>query len=290
MKRIFLFLLTNLLVVFTIGILISVLGLDRWASESGVQYGPLMVFCFLYGMGGAFISLLISRWSAKMMMGVELLEPGRAGEFEWLVAMVHDHARRAGISTMPEVGVYRSGEVNAFATGPSRNRSLVAVSTGLLARMNRDEVEGVVGHEMSHISNGDMVTMTLVQGVVNAFVMFLARIIAFAVTQNMKEENRYVMRAVITLALQMVLCILGMLVVNAFSRYREFRADAGGARLAGRSDMVAALKALQRQFQPAAEAHASIAALKISGKSTGIARLFATHPPLEERIARLQGA
>ncbi len=290
MRRWLLFIATNILVVSTITILCSILGVNRYISGNSLDYQSLFVFCMVYGMVGSFISLLISRWTAKMMMGVQVIDPHSAGQFDWLVQMVHDISRRAGLPAMPEVGVYNSPEVNAFATGPSKSRSLVAVSTGLLSAMNRKEIEGVLGHEVAHIQNGDMVTMTLIQGVINAFVMFVARVIAFAVSQNVKEENRAMINFLVVFFLQIGLSILGMLVVNWFSRQREFRADAGSAKLVGREPMIAGLAALQRRYGMVDSSHASLTPFKISSKDTSWGELFATHPPLEKRIAALQTA
>jgi heat shock protein HtpX len=293
-KRITLFLLTNLLVVLTISVILNVLGVRPYLSAQGLDYNQLLIFCLVWGMGGAFISLAISRWMAKRAMGVQVLDPqttDAAGQ--QLLQLVARLAQGAGIP-MPEVGVYQSPDVNAFATGPSKKRSLVAVSTGLLQKMDRDEVEGVLGHEIAHIANGDMVTMTLIQGVVNAFVMFLARVIAFALAQALRRDDSeglsHGMYFITVFVLEMVFMILGSLVVFWFSRQREFRADAGGARVAGREKMIRALERLradaervQPQTQPA------VATLQISGRA-GFARFFSTHPPLDERIARLQTA
>ncbi len=288
-KRIALFFVTNILVVVTISIVLSVLGVQPYMQAHGINYESLAIFCLVWGMGGAFISLAISRISAKWMMGVQVLTPENAGQYAWLVNSVHQLAKRANLPAMPEVGVYQSPEINAFATGPTKSRSLVAVSSGLLSRMNQTEIEGVLAHEVAHIQNGDMVTMTLIQGVVNAFVMFFARVISFAISQNVKEENRYMVRFLVTMVLEMVLGILGFLVVAWFSRQREFRADAGGAALAGRPSMKAALESLSRFYGGAVtDGNASVATLKISGKAGGLMSLMSTHPPLEERIARLQ--
>ena len=194
----------------------------------------------------------------------------------------------AGLSGMPEVGIYESPELNAFATGPTRSRALVAVSTGLLGSMSRGELEGVLAHELSHVANGDMVTMTLVQGVVNAFVMFLARVIAFAVAQSMERDNRRTVQFLVTIVLEIALSLLGMIAVAWFSRRREFRADAGGAKLAGTGSMVAALEALRRRYEPL-DNQPAYASLKIAGGRTGFMALISTHPPLEDRIAALKG-
>lgn len=280
MKRVFLFMAVNLLVVLTISIVLSVLGVGPYLSARGIDYGSLAAFCLVWGMGGAFVSLSLSRVMAKWSMGVRLQSSGP------LVETVHGLARRAGLPAMPEVGVYDSPEPNAFATGPTRSRALVAVSTGLLESMNQEELEGVLGHEIAHVANGDMVTMTLVQGVVNAFVMFLARVIAFALSRNSDRDNRGMDRMTV-FALEMVLGILGMVVVAWFSRHREFRADAGSAKLGGREKMVAALQALQRRFEPY-DTQESLATLKIAGGRGGFLALISTHPPLADRIAALR--
>jgi len=280
MKRVFLFMAVNLLVVLTISIVLSVLGVGPYLSARGIDYGSLAAFCLVWGMGGAFVSLAISRMMAKWSMGVQLQSSGP------LVETVHGLARRAGLTTMPEVGVYDSPEPNAFATGPTKSRALVAVSTGLLESMSQDELEGVLAHEVAHIANGDMVTMTLVQGVVNAFVMFLARVIAFALSRNSDRDSRGMDRMTV-FALEMVLGILGMVVVAWFSRHREFRADAGSAKLGGREKMIAALQALQRRFEPY-DTQESMATLKIAGGRGGFLALISTHPPLADRIAALR--
>lgn len=288
--RIALFVATNILIVVTISILTSMLGLNHYMSANGMDYQALFVFCLVWGMSGSLISLMLSRISAKYMMGVQVIDPQNPGSYSGLVSMVHDIARKAGLSKMPEVGVFQSPEMNAFATGPTKNRALVAVSTGILSGMDRSQLEGVIGHEMTHITNGDMVTMTLLQGVVNAFVMFLARAIAFALSQNSKGENRYMMRYFITFLLEIVIGMFGMLLVRWFSRRREFKADAGSAKVVGRQEMISALKALQQRqaLHDPATAIEAMAPYKISN-STGKRKssIFATHPPLEERIARL---
>jgi heat shock protein HtpX len=296
-KRIILFMAVNLLIVLTISVVTSLLGVNQYVTSRGLDYQQLMVFCLVWGMGGAFLSLAISRWIAKFAMGVQVLEPNTThAEGRWLVQSVHRLAKQAGMTVMPEVGLYESEEPNAFATGPTRNRALVAVSSGMMQRMDKNQVEGVLGHEITHIVNGDMVTMTLLQGVVNAFVMFFARVIGFAVAQAVrgeKEEFSPMVMFIVTMVLQIFLGILGMTVVAWFSRAREFRADAGGARLAGREKMIGALEGLKRVFElPApqeAAQPASIAAFKISGRpGGGLASLFATHPPLDDRIAALK--
>jgi len=286
MKRIFLFFLTNILVVMTISIVTSLLGVGRYLTEQGIDYQALLTLCLVWGMSGSLISLAISRQSAKWMTGMQIVTKSNL-DTAWLVVMIEQLARKAGLSVTPEVGIYDSMEVNAFATGPTRNRALVAFSTGLLHRMNRDEIEGVAAHEIAHIANGDMVTMTLLQGVVNAFVMFISRIIAFALTQNSRdEEGRSSNPYLLTMFLEMIFGVLGMIVIAAFSRHREFRADYGGARFAGKHDMIAALQKL-RQTHELIEPQPALAAFKISG---GVGALFASHPPLEKRIAALQAA
>lgn len=289
MKRIFLFMMVNLLVVATISIVLNLLNVRPYLTAYGLDYRSLAIFCLVWGMGGALISLGISRIMAKMALGVKVIDPATAtGDAAWLVQTVHHLARGANLPEMPQVGVYQSPEMNAFATGPTKSRSLVAVSTGLLDRMDHDQIEGVLGHEVAHIANGDMVTMTLLQGVVNAFVMFLARVAAFALSQNVKEESRRSVQFMVTIVLEILLSFLGMIVVAGFSRYREFRADAGGARLTGREKMIAALEGLRRGLGVMDKRAPTLAAFKISGKPGGLMALLSTHPPLEQRIARLR--
>jgi len=282
-KRIFLFLLTNLAVVLTLTVVVSVLGV-----AGGPDLGSLAVFCLIWGMGGAFISLQMSRWIAKRATGVHLID-GRSGDaqLDWLYQTIERLTRQANLP-MPEVGVYESGEVNAFATGPSKSRSLVAVSSGLLRAMRQEEIEGVLAHEVSHIANGDMVTMTLLQGVMNAFVMFLARVIASVVTRS--DDNRRGgggMYFLVVIVLQIVLGILASLITAWFSRYREYRADAGGAHLAGRERMLGALRRLAANRELVDTSHQALATMKINDLPAWAA-LFSTHPPLEDRIAALQ--
>ena len=284
-KRMFLFMLVNVLVVVTLSLILNFTGFGpHQLAARGWDYQGLMVFCLVWGMGGALISLGVSRMAAKWTMGVKLVDARHP-----LAVTVHRLASEAGLSTMPEVGVYASPELNAFATGPTRSRSLVAVSSGLLDRMSQDELEGVLGHEVAHIANGDMVTMTLLQGVINAFVMFLARVIAFAIARGDREERRGDgMTYLIVFLLELVLGFLGMLVVAWFSRWREFRADRGGARLAGKQSMINALQALRRSEPDPAAAAPSLAAFKISGPEGGFMALFRTHPPIERRIEALR--
>lgn len=297
-KRIFLFLAVNFLVMITLSIVLNLLGIRPYLTAYGIDYNALLGFCLVWGMGGALISLAMSRVMAKWMMGVQVIDPNTSDPtLQNLVQTVHQLARGAHLPVMPEVGIYDSPEVNAFATGPTKSRSLVAVSTGLLNRMSQQQVEGVLGHEVAHIANGDMVTMTLIQGIVNAFVMFLSRAIAFAITQAMQRDRdereggmSYGVFYLVSFVLEIIFMILGSIVVAWFSRYREFRADQGGARLAGRANMIGALEALRRTYElvdPTAQP--AVQALKISTRPSGWMKLFSTHPPLEERIARLQG-
>jgi heat shock protein HtpX len=290
-KRVLLFVLTNLAIVATLTIVVSLLGLDQGLTAGGLDLGSLALFCLIYGMGGAFISLQMSRWIAKRATGVQLVN-GQSGnqELDWLYNTVRRLTTQANLP-MPEVGVYNSAEVNAFATGPSKSRSLVAVSSGLLRGMRREEVEGVLAHEVAHIANGDMVTMTLLQGVVNAFVMFAARVIAHLMTRTSdgRQGNGGGMYFLIVIVLQIVFGILGMLITSWFSRQREFRADRGGASLAGRDKMVGALRRLAANRELVDTSNEALATMKISGAGRwGL--FFSTHPPLEVRIAALEQA
>lgn len=293
-KRFFFFALVNIAMIFMIQLVLRLFGVETYLYAYGLNYQSLAVFCLVWGMVGSFVSLQMSRWMAKRFMGVQVVDA--TGPYAQLVNTVHRLSRAANLSEMPEVGIYDSPEVNAFATGPSRSRSLVAVSTGLLNNMQSDEVEGVLAHEVAHVANGDMVTMALVQGVVNAFVMFLARVAAFAIQNLMRSDDdessvggwSYYITAML---FDVLFGILGAIVVAWFSRMREYRADAGGAKLAGKSQMVNALKRLQTQFEGGGvfdNRDDKIAAFKISNKPTGIRALFSTHPPLSERIARLE--
>ena len=294
-KRVSLLVIVNILVMLTITLVLSVLRVNRYLPENGLA--ELAVFCLIWGFAGSFISLALSRVMAKWSMGVKVIPPDTGDPtLSRLVETVHGLARGANLP-LPEVGIYQSDEVNAFATGPTRSRALVAVSTGLLQRMGSREVEGVLGHEITHVANGDMVTMTLIQGVINSFVLFLSRILAFVVSQALRSRDDRggggALQFLLSMVFQIVLSILGSMVVFWFSRWREFRADAGGARLAGRTNMIGALRALQRLQDPElarteSEAHPAFQALMISGPAGGFARLFASHPPLEERIARLE--
>ncbi|HTB22461.1 MAG TPA: protease HtpX [bacterium] len=290
MKRIFLVVFTNILIMLALGVIWTVL-VAVFPSLGGMDNVSLAVLSLLWGFGGAIISLLLSKTLAKRMQGVQVIDIDRAGpEERWLVSTVHSLAREVGITGMPEVGIWDSPEVNAFCTGPSKNSSLVAVSTGILRRMNHDELEGVLAHELSHAANGDMVTMTLVQGVVNSFVIFasfiLSRLLAGG---NNRNRGGGFMEVMVRMVLQVALSTLAaVLIIYPFSRWREFRADAGGARLAGKNKMIGALQALQDSFrlpQGGPVAAPALATMKISSDKR--ANLFSTHPSLEERIEAL---
>ncbi|MGH8253208.1 MAG: protease HtpX [Steroidobacteraceae bacterium] len=289
MKRIILFLATNLAVIAVLSIVLRVTGLDRWLAVHGSSYTGLLVFATVFGFGGALISLAMSKWMAKRAMGVRVIDkPANANE-EWLVGTVRALASQAGIG-MPEVGVFDSPLPNAFATGARRDAALVAVSSGLLQSMKRNEVEAVLGHEITHVANGDMVTLTLIQGVVNTFVIFLSRIVGSIVDRSLSRDGAgrggigYFVTVMVT---QLVLGIVASMIVMWFSRRREFRADAGGARLSGRNNMIAALERLKLAHEPSLPKQ--LAAFGIGGSpGTGIQRLFMSHPPLDERIAALQ--
>jgi len=293
MMRILLFLATNAAVLVLISVVFQVLGIEGILAENGVDLNlqALLVMSAVIGFGGSFISLAISKFMAKRSMGVQIIEQPSNNTEQWLVDTVRRQAQQAGIG-MPEVGVFNAPEPNAFATGMRRNSALVAVSTGLLQNMNADEVEAVLGHEISHVSNGDMVTLGLVQGVVNTFVIFLSRIIGHVVDRVVfKTERGYGPAYYVTsIVAQIFLSILATMIVMWFSRRREFRADAGGAALAGRDKMIGALQALQRAHEPR-DLPGEFAAFGIAGGlGAGIKRLYMTHPPLEERIAALQSA
>ena len=289
-KRVFLFVTVNILIITTLSVVMSALGVKPYLDAKGINYQSLMIFCLLWGFGGAFISLALSRVMAKWMMGVKIIEPQTTDhKLRNLVNKVHGFARKAGIEKMPEVGYYEAEDLNAFATGPTKNRSLVAVFTGLLRNMDEAELDGVLAHEVAHVANGDMVTMTLVQGVVNAFVMFLARVIGFFVSQLVSDDKRNIVQFVVVIALEIALGILGMIVVSRFSRLREYRADSGGAALSSTKNMISALERLKVNHQLATtKDQPAIASLKISGKAGGWLKLFSTHPDLDDRISRLR--
>lgn len=291
MKRVFLFVVTNLAIVFVLSITLRLFGVDRILNESGgLDFNSLLIFASVFGFGGAFISLAISKWSAKRLTGAQVIENPRSESEMWLVDTVRRQAKQAGIG-MPEVAIYDSPDVNAFATGMNKDNALVAVSTGLLRKLNRDEAEAVLGHEVSHVANGDMVTLALIQGVVNTFVIFLSRVIGHVVDRTVfrTESGHGPGFWVTAIVAELVLGILASLIVFWFSRQREFRADAGGARLAGREKMISALQRLKASYE---QPHLpdQIKTFGISGpKASGLKRLFMTHPPLDERIAALQG-
>jgi heat shock protein HtpX len=287
MKRIFLFLATNLAIMITLSIVMALLGITGYLTPSGLNYSALMVMSLVWGFGGALISLAMSRWMAKSAMGVQLVD-GRTGhaDLDWLHQTVAELARKAELP-MPEVGIYDSPEVNAFATGPSKRSSLVAVSSGLMRSMRREEIEGVLAHEVAHIQNGDMVTMTMIQGVVNAFSIFFSRVIANIVRQLVDERISGVVFFVATIVFDIVFSFLGMFVVAWFSRAREFRADAGAAVLSTRHNMIAALQRLAANKGLVDESQPQLATMKING-GKGFLSLISTHPPIEERIAALE--
>jgi heat shock protein HtpX len=288
MKRIFLFLATNLAILVVLSIVCQILGIDRYLALRGGNLGQLLAFAAVFGFGGAFISLAISKWMAKRAMGVQVIEQPRTSTEIWLVSTVRQQAQAAGIG-MPEVGIFDSPEPNAFATGPNRNNALVAVSSGLLQRMNQDGVEAVLGHEVSHVANGDMVTLTLIQGVVNTFVIFLSRIIGNLVDRTVfrSENGRGPAYFISVIVSEIVLGILASIIVAWFSRYREFRADRGGARLAGKEKMISALQRLKSAHEPLPQQFAAFGISAGDGPS-GFKRLFMSHPPLNERIKALQ--
>jgi heat shock protein HtpX len=292
MKRIFLFLATNIAILLVLSVTLRLLGVDRILNEqgTGLDFNNLLIYSAVLGFSGSLISLAISKWSAKRAMGVQVIEQPRTADEQWLMETVRRQAEAAGIG-MPEVGVFDTPEMNAFATGARRNHALVAVSTGLLRGMSRQEAEAVLAHEVSHVANGDMVTLTLIQGVVNTFVIFLSRVIGYVVDRVVfKTERGHGPAFLITsIVAQLVLGILASMIVMWFSRQREFRADAGGANLAGRPSMIGALERLRSAHpQPLPD---KMAAFGISGTiGSGLKRLFMTHPPLEERIAALRNA
>jgi heat shock protein HtpX len=290
MKRVFLFLATNIAVLLVLAVVLRLLGVDRILDEQGVDLdlGALLIFAAVFGFGGSFISLAISKWSAKRMTGAKVITQPSTPVETWIFETVRRQAREAGIG-MPEVAIYDAPEPNAFATGARRDNALVAVSTGLLRGMKREEVEAVLAHEISHVANGDMVTLTLIQGVVNTFVIFFSRVIGHLVDRLIFRTERGHGPGfwIVTIVAQIFLGILASIIVMWFSRHREFRADAGGARLAGRERMIAALERLKAGHN--ATLPDQLAAFGISGhRATGFKRLFMSHPPLDERIAALR--
>jgi heat shock protein HtpX len=288
MKRILLFVATNLAIVIVLSVVAHLLGIDQYLNARGGSLQGLLIFAALFGFGGSLISLAISKWMAKKVMGVEVITQPRNATESWLINAVGAHARNAGIG-MPEVGIFESPDPNAFATGASRNNALVAVSTGLLQRMNEHEVDAVLGHEISHVANGDMVTLALIQGVVNTFVIFLSRIIGNIVDRSVfrSEDGRGPAYFISVIVSEIVLGILASLIVLWFSRWREFRADRGGAKLAGRGNMIAALEKLKASHEALPQQFAAFG-IADGRVASGFAKLRMSHPPLEERIAALR--
>jgi len=291
MKRIFLLVATNIAVMVVLSLIIQVFGLDRALAQKGLNVTGLLIVSAVFGFGGAFISLLISKWMAKRAMGVRVISNPSNETERWLVNVVTAQAQTAGIG-MPEVGIFDSPDPNAFATGANKNSALVAVSTGLLQKMRREEVEAVLGHEVSHVANGDMVTLTLIQGVMNTFVFFLARVIGYIVDKVILKNERghgigYIATVIVA---QIVLGLLAGMVVAWFSRQREYRADAGGAHLAGTNAMIGALEALKRVHTPTALPEQMKAFGINEVQPSGFQRLLMSHPPLDERIAALNSA
>jgi heat shock protein HtpX len=289
MKRIVFFLATNLAVLLVLSIVAHLLGVDTYLQAHGSSFGGLLVWAALFGFGGAFISLLMSKAQAKMFMGVRVIGQSPDPTEQWLLSVIEHHARSVGVG-MPEVGIFNSPEPNAFATGASRNRALVAVSTGLLQRMNRQEIEAVLGHEMTHVANGDMVTLTLIQGVVNTFVLFLARVVGNIIDRAVfrSDDGRGIASYLTFYALQIAFGLLATPIVMWFSRWREFRADRGGAQLAGTGSMIAALEELKRVHEPLPAQQFAAFGIADGTVASGLRRLFMSHPPLDERIAALR--
>lgn len=292
MKRVFLFIVTNLAVVLLLGIVARLLGVDRFLTQSGLNLPALLVFAAIFGMGGSLISLLMSKSIAKMSVGAQIIEQPTTQTEHWLIDTVQRQAQAAGIG-MPEVAIYDSPEPNAFATGANRNAALVAVSTGLLEQMTAEEAEAVLGHEVSHVANGDMVTLALLQGVLNTFVIVLSKVVGSMVDQALSrnsEEYRGpgIGYYITSMVLELLFGFLASLVVMWFSRYREFHADSGGARLAGRHKMIAALERLRQLHEPSQLPSQMAAFGIIGGLGEGLRRLLMTHPPLEERIEALR--
>ena len=290
MKRIFYFLVTNLAIVLVLSITMRLLGVEPFLNANGLNLNSLLIFASVMGFGGAFISLAISKWSAKQMSGAVTIDNPKTPDEIWLIDIVKKQSQKVGIQ-MPEVAIFDSPVVNAFATGMSRDSSLVAVSSGLLNMMTKDEAEAVIGHEMSHIANGDMVTLTLIQGVVNTFVLFFSRVIGYTVDKVVFKTKEGTGPAFfITMIIsELLLGVLASIVVMWFSRQREYRADFGGGQLAGKQKMIAALQRLKVQYESSSALPKSIAAFGISGEQgMGLKELFSTHPSLDDRIARLQ--
>lgn len=292
MKRILLFLATNFAILIVASITMSLLGVGSFLDESGTNLNlqALMVFCLIFGMGISLVSLLLSKKIAKWTTKVQIIDQPQGEREQWLVRTVEEQARDAGIG-MPDVGIFPAQQANAFATGANRNKALVAVSEGMMQRFDREEIKAVMGHEIGHVANGDMITLALIQGVVNAFVMFLARIVGFAVDRMIlkNEQGLGIGYFVTTIVAEIILAFLASMIVFWFSRRREFVADAAGARLGSRNGMIAALQRLQRESNVPNQLPDSMQAFGIaSGKRKGIKALFTTHPPLEDRIAALR--
>jgi len=297
-KRIFLFFALNFIIVLTLSFLLSLFHVGPYLSRYGLDYRMLLAFCLIWGMGGAVISLLLSRIMAKWLLGVQLIDKNTSNPQEQMIyQMVAKLSQEKRLPDVPEVGIFRSNEPNAFATGPTKKRSLVAVSTGLINSMSKQEIEAVIGHEISHISNGDMVTMTLLGGVVNAFVMFLARVLAYAVSTALskdkegKSSSSYLTFSLFTFLFEIVFMLIGSMIIAFYSRRREFKADEGSAELLGKEPMILALKRLeqlQNSHDPELKTQSVEALMITSSKKKSILHLFSTHPPLSERIKRLQ--
>ncbi len=297
-RRVLLFLLVNFFVVITISLVLSIFQVRPYLNAYGLDYQALMIFCLIWGMAGALISLSLSRITAKWLMGVKIIPNETANsEHQFLLKMVRRLSHQAHLKGIPQVGIFSSTAPNAFATGPTQRRSLVAVSTGLLEKMSPEELEAILAHEISHIANGDMVTMTLLQGIVNAFVIFLARVLAYFLSGfGRSQDSRqgggsFLSYYLFTILFEIVFMVFGSMIVAAFSRYREFRADYGGAKLAGKEKMISALSKLQLTVEEKqkSDKKQAVAALMINAPSKlGLMRLFATHPPINERINRLE--
>ena len=296
LKRYGLLLLVNFGVIITLMMILNLLGVRHYLTPMGINYESLLIFCFVYGMGGAFISLLLSKTIAKWTMGLKIVNPNSSSSYEQkLLNLINNQARAAGLPKAPELALYDSPEVNAFATGPSKRNSLVALSTGLLNSMNEEQVEGVIAHEVSHIANGDMVTMTLLQGVINAFVMFFAKALAWAVANFMRGDDdegqpSFWLVFAIEMAFTVIFGFLGMIVVNFFSRHREYEADKGAAYLSGKNKIISALQGLKQEMGVSDPRGEALNNFKISsaGKKSFFLDLLSTHPPLDSRIAALQ--
>jgi heat shock protein HtpX len=294
-KRIFLFVFLNLCVITTVSILLSVFHVQPYLTAHGLNIPSLMVFCLIWGLAGSFISLALSKQMVKWMLGVKIVNDKTTDpKIQTLIETIKHLAKTAKLKEIPEIGIYESSEINAFATGPSKKRSLIAVSSALLQTMSQKELEGVLGHEITHITNGDMVTMTLLQGVVNAFVMFLSRVLAYVLSgmgKNRSSSSYSYSYPIFVFVFQIVFMVLGWFIIAAYSRSREFRADKGGAILAGKEKMISALQALKKteRFQDTKNQQPALQTMKISNSTRqGLGQLFASHPPLEVRIQRLK--